>query len=94
MSHELRTPLNAIIGFSEIIGQETLGPGGNSQYRGYGHDIHSAGRHLLDLINDILDLSKVESGMDELHEEEVAVEEVADSVLVLSSHGLYRTRVR
>ncbi len=83
MSHELRTPLNAIIGFSEIIGTEVLGPVGSIKYRDYADDIHASGQHLLDLINDILDLSKVESGMDELHEEELEVSEVAHSVLRL-----------
>ncbi len=83
MSHELRTPLNAIIGFSEIIGTEVLGPVGNTKYRDYAEDIHNSGQHLLDLINDILDLSKVESGMDELHEEEIEIPEVAHSVLRL-----------
>ncbi len=83
MSHELRTPLNAIIGFSEIIGAETFGPVGSVKYREYASDIHESGRHLLDLINDILDLSKVESGMDELHEEDVDVFVVADSVFRL-----------
>ncbi|MFD0390191.1 sensor histidine kinase [Tistrella bauzanensis] len=62
MSHELRTPLNAIIGFSEIIGAEMFGPAGNPRYAAYGRDIATSGRHLLVLINDILDLSKAESG--------------------------------
>ncbi|MEN2988621.1 PAS-domain containing protein [Tistrella sp. BH-R2-4] len=62
MSHELRTPLNAIIGFSEIIGAEMFGPAGNPRYAAYGRDIAISGRHLLVLINDILDLSKAESG--------------------------------
>jgi PAS domain S-box-containing protein len=80
MSHELRTPLNAIIGFSEIIQTETLGPVGSVKYRDYASDIHESGHHLLDLINDILDLSKVESGLDELHEEDIEIPELADSV--------------
>ena len=80
MSHELRTPLNAIIGFSEIIQTETLGPIGSVKYRDYATDIHESGRHLLDLINDILDLSKVESGLDELHEEDIEIPELAHSV--------------
>jgi two-component system cell cycle sensor histidine kinase PleC len=71
MSHELRTPLNAIIGFSEILGAEMLGPLGNARYLEYAHDVHGAGRHLLALINDILDLSKAEAGRFELNEEEV-----------------------
>jgi signal transduction histidine kinase len=68
MSHELRTPLNAIIGFSEIIGTEVFGPG-VPRYRDYATDIHGAGRHLLSLINDILDISKAEAGKLELHVE-------------------------
>ena len=83
MSHELRTPLNAIIGFSEILGTETFGPIGNVKYRDYARDIHESGQHLLDLINDILDISKVESGMEELYEENVDISVVADSVLRL-----------
>lgn len=71
MSHELRTPLNAIIGFSDLMQREMLGPLGNAQYRDYIHDIHQSGTHLHDVINDILDLSKIEAGQLELHEEEV-----------------------
>lgn len=70
MSHELRTPLNAIIGFSEIIATETLGAN-SPRYREYAGDICGAGTHLLSLINDILDLSKVEAGKLELHCETV-----------------------
>jgi two-component system cell cycle sensor histidine kinase PleC len=62
MSHELRTPLNAILGFSEIIAQECFGPVGNSRYRDYAGDIHSSGAHLLSLINDLLDIAKIEAG--------------------------------
>jgi signal transduction histidine kinase len=83
MSHELRTPLNAIIGFSEIIQTETLGPVGSVKYRDYAGDIHESGQHLLDLINDILDLSKVESGLDELHEEDIEIPDLARSVWCL-----------
>jgi signal transduction histidine kinase len=61
MSHELRTPLNAIIGFSEILHEETFGPIGNRKYAEYAGDIHRSGRHLLDLINDVLDLTKIEA---------------------------------
>jgi signal transduction histidine kinase len=70
MSHELRTPLNAIIGFSEIISTEALGPDA-PRYREYAGDILGAGTHLLSLINDILDLSKVEAGKLDLHYEKV-----------------------
>jgi signal transduction histidine kinase len=62
VSHELRTPLNAIIGFSAIIVNQLFGPLGNAKYTDYGRDIHDSGVHLLDIINDILDLSKAEAG--------------------------------
>jgi signal transduction histidine kinase len=71
VSHELRTPLNAIIGFSEVIMRETLGPVGNEQYRNYMVDIHESGVHLLEIINDILDLTKAEAGKLELVDEAV-----------------------
>ncbi len=71
MSHELRTPLNAIIGFSEMIQAELLGPLGNNRYNDYVRCIHESGRHLLELINDILDMSKIESGKYELFHEPV-----------------------
>ncbi len=78
MSHELRTPLNAILGFSEIIKNEVLGPIGNESYKDYLNDIHSSGQHLLNLINEILDLSRIEAGRYELHEEAVNLAEVVD----------------
>jgi len=62
MSHELRTPLNAILGFSEIIAQECFGPVGSQRYRDYAGDIHASGAHLLSLINDLLDVAKIEAG--------------------------------
>jgi two-component system cell cycle sensor histidine kinase PleC len=61
MSHELRTPLNAVIGFSEIMAKELFGPIGNEQYKQYSSDIYDSGNHLLDLINDILDMAKIEA---------------------------------
>ena len=69
MSHELRTPLNAVIGFSEVIKNEMLGAINDQRYRDYAEDIHRSGVHLLKLINDILDLTKVEAGKYELQEE-------------------------
>jgi two-component system, cell cycle sensor histidine kinase PleC len=72
MSHELRTPLNAIIGFSEVIRDALVGPVA-ARYKDYARDIHSSGRHLLGLINDVLDLSKIELGRLELHEEPVVL---------------------
>ncbi len=70
MSHELRTPLNAVIGFSEIMKNESLGSMGNEEYRAYSEDIHASGMHLLGLINNVLDLSKVDAGKVDLVEEE------------------------
>jgi len=78
MSHELRTPLNAILGFSEIIKNEVLGPIGNESYKDYLGDIHSSGQHLLNLINEILDLSRIEAGRYELNEEPVNLVEVVE----------------
>src|SRR3546814_4726927 len=70
MSHELRTPLNAVIGFSEIMKTELLGPIGTETYRGYSHSIHDSAKHLLGIINDILDISSIESGSPRLHRSE------------------------
>jgi signal transduction histidine kinase len=83
ISHELRTPLNAIIGFSEIIKDEALGPVGSTKYRDYADDINESGHHLLALINDILDLSKVESGTGELHEENIEISQTAKAITKL-----------
>lgn len=79
MSHELRTPLNAIIGFSELMTLEIKGPLGSDEYSEYACDIHHSGTHLLSLINDILDLSKIESGKFELQEEQIDLSDVIDS---------------
>ena len=83
MSHELRTPLNAIIGFSETIHKQTFGPVGSPKYLEYVDDIHQAGRHLLNVINDILDLSKIEAGKVELHEETVNVSDIVEACVLL-----------
>lgn len=77
MSHELRTPLNAILGFSEVLKGELFGPHANPAYRDYSNDIHSSGQHLLMLINEILDLSRVEAGRYELKEESVSLVGIA-----------------
>jgi signal transduction histidine kinase len=73
MSHELRTPLNAIIGFSEVMSCQAFGPIGNPQYQTYVRDIHDSGKHLLSLISDILDLSRMEAGKADLNEEPVHI---------------------
>ena len=85
ISHELRTPLNAIIGFSEVMLQELLGAVGNDSYRGYLRDIHDSGIDLLNIINDILDLSKAEAGKLELLEQTVDVAQIIDAVSRLMS---------
>jgi signal transduction histidine kinase len=85
MSHELRTPLNAIIGFSEMMLREVLGSLGNEQYRTYVGDIHASGTHLLQIINDILDLSKAEAGKIDLTEEIFDLREVMRSVTQLTT---------
>jgi two-component system, cell cycle sensor histidine kinase PleC len=78
MSHELRTPLNAILGFSEVMKNEVFGPHASPSYREYSGDIHASGEHLLRLINEILDLSRIEAGRYELNEEAVALPYVVE----------------
>ncbi|CAM3300457.1 PAS domain-containing sensor histidine kinase [Asticcacaulis taihuensis] len=83
MSHELRTPLNAINGFSEIMSSEMFGPLGHPRYKEYAVDILGSGQHLLSLINDILDMSKIEAGKLNLRFEPVIIEEVVEDTLRL-----------
>jgi signal transduction histidine kinase len=84
MSHELRTPLNAIIGFSEIIHLQSLGPDRGERYRTYARDIQDSGTHLLSIISDILDISKIEAGGAVLdHEADVDASEILHNVLRL-----------
>jgi len=85
MSHELRTPLNAIIGFSEIMEGGMFGPLGAPKYVEYAHDIHSSGQHLLELINDILDMSKIEAGRMTLEKQPTDLAKVIDESLRLVS---------
>ena len=85
MSHELRTPLNAIIGFSEIMGSGLFGELGSPKYKEYATDIHASGTHLLELINDILDMSKIEAGRMTLETQILEVTEVAEESLRLVS---------
>jgi two-component system cell cycle sensor histidine kinase PleC len=80
MSHELRTPLNAINGFSEIMLQEMFGPLGDRRYKEYARDILGSGQHLLALINDILDMSKIEAGKMSLNLDWMGIEDVVDDV--------------
>ncbi len=83
MSHELRTPLNAILGFSEAIQREVLGPVGCAKYREYAEDIRQSGHHLLAIISDVLDLSRIEAGTTELQEEVVDVHDAVQACLLL-----------
>ena len=85
MSHELRTPLNAIIGFSELMKNEVLGPIGVPSYGGYVRDIHDSAQHLLGIINDILDLSRVEAGKLKLFESTINIVAVVQGVVRLIS---------
>jgi two-component system cell cycle sensor histidine kinase PleC len=78
MSHELRTPLNAILGFSEVMKNEVFGPHASPTYREYAGDIHGSGQHLLTLINEILDLSRIEAGRYELNEEALYLAYIVD----------------
>ncbi|GBU17689.1 MULTISPECIES: HAMP domain-containing sensor histidine kinase [Methylobacterium] len=78
MSHELRTPLNAILGFSEVMKNEVFGAHQAPSYREYSNDIHDSGMHLLNLINEILDLSRIEAGRYELNEEAVQLAGIVD----------------
>jgi two-component system cell cycle sensor histidine kinase PleC len=87
MSHELRTPLNAIIGFSQSMQQEIDGPIESARYRGYVGDIHTAGQHLLALVNDILDLSKIEAGKLSIEVGEVHLPDVFEDAIRLLRPG-------
>ncbi|MCP1198541.1 ATP-binding protein [Notoacmeibacter sp. MSK16QG-6] len=84
VSHEVRTPLNAIIGFSELMISERFGPVGNPRYRDYLRDIQKSGNHVLDLVNDLLDISKIEGGHQEMEYEALGLNEVvAEAVAML-----------
>src|SRR6201994_4310961 len=88
MSHELRTPLNAIIGFSEIMGSGLFGALGSEKYHEYCHDILTSGRYLLEVINDILDMSKIEAGRMQLDMEPVDLSKtLAESMRVVSGRA-------
>ncbi len=89
MSHELRTPLNAILGFSEVMFTEVMGPLNNPTYKEYTGDIHRSGKHLLDLINEILDLSRIEAGRYDLNEEAILLAEITEDCI-----GMVQLRAR
>jgi two-component system, cell cycle sensor histidine kinase PleC len=93
MSHELRTPLNAIIGFSEIMQAQMFGPMGSEKYSEYSRDIHRSGQFLLDVINDILDMSKIEAGRLQLEQETLPLDVILDEIMRLVGPRAYEGRV-
>ncbi len=94
ISHELRTPLNAIIGFSSILMNQLFGPLGDSKYMEYSRDINESGAHLLDIINDILDLSKAEAGRLTLNLEEVQVQKAIAKCVTLMTDRAEKGNVK
>lgn len=94
MSHELRTPLNAIIGFSEIMSSGTFGKLNIPKYQEYTEDIHSSARHLLEIINEVLDMSKIEAGRVELDENDVKVDEVIESVVRMMASRAFSGNIK
>ncbi|MBS7539304.1 sensor histidine kinase [Ancylobacter lacus] len=93
ISHEIRTPLNAIIGFSEVMVGERFGPIGNERYRTYLRDIHASGEHLISLINDLLDLSKIEAGKLDLAFTSVALNEIIQQCMGIMQPQANRERI-
>jgi PAS domain S-box-containing protein len=93
VSHEIRTPLNAIIGFSEVMMEERFGAVGNERYREYLKDIHASGGHLLSLINDLLDLSKIEAGKLELTFANVSLNDLTQQCVAIMQPQANRERV-
>jgi len=93
MSHELRTPLNSIIGFSQTLSMETFGSLGSKKNREYADIIHNSGTHLLRIIGDILDLSKIEAGEEDLREEKVDICSVVDECVIMMSDRVARKRL-
>ncbi len=93
ISHEMRTPLNAIIGFSEVMMAERFGPVGNERYRDYLKDISNSGSHLVSLLNDLLDLSKIEAGKMELSFERVNLNDVTQQSVAIMQPQAARARV-
>ncbi|MGB8816630.1 MAG: PAS domain-containing sensor histidine kinase [Rhizobiaceae bacterium] len=93
VSHEIRTPLNAIIGFSDLMTEERFGPVGNLRYLDYLKDINRSGRHVLDLVNDLLDISKIEAGQQELDFEAVSLNEALGEAVSMLQPQANRNRV-
>ncbi len=93
VSHEIRTPLNAIIGFSELMIDEKFGPIGNDRYKDYLRDINRSGNHVLDLVNDLLDISKIEAGEQEMAYEAVALNDTLSETVAMMQPQANRERV-
>ena len=93
ISHEVRTPLNAIIGFAEVMMEERFGPMGNERYRSYARDIHTSGEHVISLVNDLLDLSKIEAGKLDLSFSSVNLNEVVQQSVSLMQPQASRDRI-
>ncbi|HPG04984.1 MAG TPA: histidine kinase dimerization/phospho-acceptor domain-containing protein, partial [Rhodoblastus sp.] len=93
VSHEIRTPLNAILGFAEVIMDERFGPVGNARYRDYMRDIHKSGEHVLSLVNDLLDLSKIEAGKVDLNFTSVDINAVVAECVSIMQPQANRDRV-
>ena len=93
ISHEIRTPLNAIIGFSEVMMEQRFGPIGNERYRDYLKDIHTSGEHMISLLNDLLDLSKIEAGKLDLTFARVDLNDVTQQAVALMQPQANRERI-
>jgi signal transduction histidine kinase len=93
ISHEIRTPLNAIIGFSEVMMQERFGAVGNERYRQYLKDIHASGAHLISLINDLLDLSKIEAGKLDLAIASMSLNDLTQQCVAIMQPQANRERI-
>jgi signal transduction histidine kinase len=93
ISHEIRTPLNAIIGFAEVMMEERFGPVGNERYRSYVRDIHASGEHVISLVNDLLDLSKIEAGKLDLAFTSVNINEVVQQSVGIMQPQANRDRI-
>ncbi|MER8692119.1 PAS domain S-box protein [Mesorhizobium opportunistum] len=93
ISHEIRTPLNAIIGFSELMVDEKFGPVANDRYRDYLRDINRSGNHVLDLVNDLLDISKIEAGQQEMAYEAVSLNDTLAETVAMMQPQANRERV-
>jgi PAS domain S-box-containing protein len=90
VSHELRTPLNAVIGYSEVLRDEIFGPMEHEKYHEYSKDIHASGTHLLELIEDILDLSKIETGNIDVYEKEIDVREMMEETMRIAAPAIQK----